>query len=88
MTTGERIKSTLQVAGLTPRHLGGATKIHFVTIYRSINGANELYAVHEDVLTKALTKIEALVAKGDLPMRGKLSRKEKTDRLTHMLAND
>lgn len=43
---------------------------------------------HEQILTNAMNKIDALVERGDLPFSGKLSRKEKTDRLTALLNND
>lgn len=88
MKLGERIRSSLAVAGLNPRHLGGATRIHFVTIYRIMNNADgNMFPSNEHTLTEALRKIDSMVKQGKLPMTGKLSRKEKTDRLKAMLAD-
>lgn len=86
MEIGERIRQTLKVAGLSPRNLGGATRIHYTTIYRAMN-SGMMYPQYEHTLSEALSKIEALCALGKLPMAGKLGKKEKTDRLTAMLAD-
>lgn len=77
------------MAGITPRHLGGATRVHFVTIYRimdadydrSVTGSTEY------VLTEALDKIDRLVDAKVLPFTEKLSKKEKTAKLTALLAD-
>lgn len=87
MTLGQRLATTLKRAGLSPRHLGGATKIHFVTIYRTINGDGNRQPIHEQVLTNALDKLDVLLERGDLPFRENLQRKEKTERLKNLLDN-
>lgn len=87
MKLGERIAKTLKGAGLTPRHLGGATRIHYVTIYRQINEPDGgISPLHEQTLTQALDKIDRLLDTGQLPLSPKLSRKEKTDTLKLLLA--
>lgn len=88
MTLGERLKETLSVARLTPRHLGGATRVHFVTIYRLMRDSSDTsFPSIEHTLNVALDKINGLVAKKKLPLEGKLSRSEKTQRLKDMLDN-
>lgn len=88
MNLGQRIKTTLQTAGLSPRHLGGATRVHFVTIYRIINRDDDnIFPSTEHILVTALDKIDSMVEAGQLPLTEKLSRKEKTERLAVMLAN-
>ena len=87
MGLGDRLKHTLSVAGLSPRNLGGATRIHYATIYRAMKNGGATFPSHEHSLVNALSKIETLVARGDLPMVGQLSKKEKTDRLIAMLAD-
>jgi hypothetical protein len=87
MELGDRIRHTLKRGGLTPRHLGGAIKIHFVTIYRTIDGGVDTSPLNKQVLTEALDKIDRLIEAGQLPMREKLNRVEKTTRLSVLLAN-
>lgn len=88
MKLGERIKASLLVAGLTPRHLGGATRVHFVTIYRLMReGSDTSFPSIEHTLEEALNKIDILVKRKELPLDKKLSRTEKTQRLTYMLDN-
>lgn len=87
MNLGQRIEATLKQAKLSPRNLGGAIRIHFVTIYRTINNDGSRQAVHEQVLTNAVNKLESLIAEGKLPFTEKLGRKEKTDRLKDLLDN-
>lgn len=83
---GDRLRLTLKRAGLTPRHVGGATRIHFVTIYRQINEPDGgISPLHQQTLVAALDRIDLLVSEGKLPLTEKLSRKEKTDRLKSLL---
>lgn len=87
MKLGERIHGVLAAGGLTPRHLGGATKVHFVTIYRIMGNADaNIYPSTKNTLALALSKIEQMIEAGTLPLTEKLSRKEKTERLTALLA--
>lgn len=87
MELGERIQKTLAVARITPRHLGGATRVHFVTIYRILNdGGKGVTGSTEYVLNHALNKIDKLVDSGVLPFTEKLSKQEKTAKLTDLLA--
>lgn len=80
------MKATLAVAGLTPRHLGGATRVHFVTIYRLMReGSDTSFPLIEQTLSEALTKIEQMVQEHTLPITERLSRTEKTQRLTDLL---
>lgn len=85
MELSERLRTTLAKAKLSPRHLGGATRIHFVTIYKAINNDGVRQPIYEQVLTSALDKIDILLAEGKLPFTEKLARKEKTDRLKDLL---
>lgn len=87
MKLGSRIRETLARAGLTPRHLGGVTAIHFVSIYRIMNNPDtDTPPLHKNTLNDALRRIDVLCEDGRLPFTGKLSRKEKTDRLKDLLA--
>ncbi len=89
MELGERLRQTLAVAGLTPRHLGGATRVYYTTIYRIMGGRDQKVSGSvEYVLTKALDKIEHMVEQGELPVTEKLSCKETTERLASMLAQE
>lgn len=86
MTLGERLKATLAVAGITPRHLGGATRVHFVTIYRLMReGSDTSFPLIEQTLTEALDKIDRMLADKTLPIAERLSRTEKTKRLSDLL---
>lgn len=83
---GDRIRSTLKVARISPRNLGGATQVHFVTIYRVMSSADgSLTQPYEHTLTAALDRIDTLVKEGKLPIQEKLSGVEKTARLAAML---
>lgn len=74
------------MARISPRHLGGATRIHYTTIYRLLkSGDDGMFPIHVDTITQALDKIDALVAAGKLPIEGKLLRTEKTRRLAELL---
>lgn len=87
MDLGQRIRNTLSRARLTPRHLGGATKVHFVTIYRLMDAGatHNTSSLVEHTLTTALDKIDILLANGSLPIEGDLNRKGKTDKLIALL---
>lgn len=87
MKLGERIQRTLSMAGLTPRHLGGATRVHFVTIYRIMDDeeGKAVTASTEYVLTHALNKIDRLLEDKVLPFTEKLNQREKTAKLKALL---
>lgn len=91
MCFGERLKRSLRMAGVNPRHLSAATRIHYTTIYRAMetNGteSHALTKANQHMLELALDKIDALVKKGDLPFTGKLSTAEKAERLTQLISN-
>lgn len=87
MNLSERLTRSLRAADLSPRNLGGATNIHFVTIYKAKNGDGNRQPLHEQVLLQALDKIDTLVGNGALPFREKLNRKDKTARLKDLLDN-
>jgi hypothetical protein len=89
MTIGERLKEAMRTAGVNPRQLGGATKIHFVTLYRIIGDDSIVpNPLTEEALDKAITKLNELVATGKLPLQGQMSRKEKTDTLARLLKDE
>lgn len=85
---GERIASVLRGAGLTARDLSAATLIHYSTIYNMIREGNAyVYTPRtEDALHKTLRKIETLHAEGKLPMLGRTSARERSERLLSLLA--
>lgn len=85
---GERVRNTLKVARISPRNLGGAIKVHYVTIYRLMSSADgTLNPPYEHTLTTALSRIDQLVEEGRLPIPEKLSGHEKTARLAAMLTD-
>lgn len=88
MCLGDRIKETLKAANLTPRHLGGATRVHFVSIYSLMrDGTIVPNPLTKHALTTALTRIDELVKEGKLPLTGRLTRKEKTEQLMALLSD-
>lgn len=87
MDLSARLNQSLRAADLSPRNLGGATNIHFVTIYKAKNGDGNRQPLHEQVLLQALDKIDALVKEGKLPFLEKLNRKDKTAKLKDLLDN-
>lgn len=90
MCFGERLKRSLRMARVTPRHLSAATRIHYTTIYRAmeINGteSHALTKANKHTLELALDKIDALVENGKLPFTGKLTTAEKAERLSQLIA--
>lgn len=86
MNIGERLGKTLPGAGISPRNLGAVTKVHYTTIYGLIRTKGKTYPLVEDTLANALNKIDRLVQDGLLPFRDRISDKEKTQRLTELLA--
>ena len=61
--------------------------MHFVSIYSLMRDPTIVpNPLTEHALTTALAKIEALTAEARLPFVEKLTRKEKTERLTAMLS--
>lgn len=87
MNLSERLSKCLKEAGLSPRNLGGAINIHFVTIYKAINDDGTRQPLHEQVLITTLDKLDALIAAGTLPFKEKLNKKDKTARLKDLLDN-
>lgn len=82
---GIRLKEAMKLAGVNPRQVGGAAKIHFVTIYRIIDDSNIPNPLTEEALEKVIARLHELVNAGHLPLRGVMSRKEKTDTLARLL---
>lgn len=87
MSLSSRLNRVLKEARISPRHLGGAIKIHFVTIYRTLNNDGSRQPIHEQILTDAVDKLEAFISEGKLPFDASVSRKEKTDRLKDLFDN-
>lgn len=91
MPFGERLKRSLRMAGVNPRHLSAATRIHYTTIYRAmeVNGAEShaLTKANQHILELALDKIDKLVETGELPFTGKLTTTEKAERLTQLISH-
>lgn len=90
MSIGLRLDTALKGAGLSPRNLAGATKIHYTTIYKLIAAKEnaKTLPVLEVVLDRALTKIEQYTELGILPVREIVSEQEKTNRLKYLLADN
>lgn len=88
MSIGIRLKAVLKGASISPRILAAITDIHYTSIYRLMSEGPKSRAIPvvEKELTTVLDKMESLTNTGELPMHGKLSAKEKTDRLAAMLA--
>ena len=80
----QRLADTIKKAGMSPRNLGGATGIHFVTIYRAMNGQGVRQPLHEQTLTNALDKLDKLIFDGLLPVKDEMTRTQKTTYLTHL----
>lgn len=83
---GRRLETVLRRANLTPRNLGGATRVHWVTIYAIIRGDSmkSTPLVHH-TLSDALDKIESLIAAGALPFNEPMQRRQQTERLIQLL---
>lgn len=87
MNLSIRLKNVLAKARISPRHLGGAIGIHFVTIYRTLNDDGNRQPIHEQILTDAVNKLEAWIEEGKLPFSDTTPRKEKTNLLKRLFDN-
>lgn len=81
----QRTANIIKDAGISPRILGAATKLHWTSIYAIMNG-REPNPLTKDALHKACDKIEQLIVDGKLPFSSDVPHAKRTEKLVELLA--
>jgi hypothetical protein len=84
-TLGERTARVIVDARISPRILASLTPLHYTTVYSVMNGTVPNRPVTAKVLEDTLDGLERLVKEGVIPLVGKMTHKEMSQKLADLL---
>lgn len=85
-TLAERTTRVIRDARISPRILASLTPLHYTTVYSVINGEVPSRPVTEKVLTDTLDTLDILLKEGLLPLVGKMTHKEMSEKLAALIS--